>query len=83
MWGIEHTKHLTSQETKMTDETPTTGYFTIREAQIEVPITAAFKPLEDITAYELTTLLPYLLGSPLYQKQYDEMTPNVKRHLRR
>ncbi len=35
-----------------------------------LPIQVEYKPMEDITAYELSQLLPYFLGQALYEKDW-------------
>jgi hypothetical protein len=53
----------------------------IQMTTIELPLSAKFEPETDITAYELAKLLPYLMGEPLYRKKWEEMPPEVQRHL--
>lgn len=41
-----------------------------------------FVPQRDITVYELSCLLPYMMSSlPFYQEDYDRLGPDVQRHL--
>lgn len=41
-----------------------------------------FKPQHDITVYELSCLLPYMLSEcPFFQEDYDRLGPDVQRHL--
>ncbi len=48
------------------------------------PIRARFRPLLDITAYELATLLPYYLGlAPLFEEDWTRLGPDVTRHMER
>ncbi len=44
------------------------------------PLSFSFEPLEDITAYELAQLLPYLHGKPLFKEDIEEK-PELFRHL--
>lgn len=47
---------------------------------VELPLNMYFEPKEDITAYELALLLPFMHG-PLYRSTFDALPPGVKRHL--
>lgn len=49
---------------------------------VEVPIRARFEPYPDIKTYDLALLLPYLLGQPLYRKNFWELPPNARRQLK-
>jgi hypothetical protein len=46
------------------------------------PITARYKPLPDITAWELAQILPGLLGKPIYEEQWQALG-TATRHLER
>ncbi len=48
--------------------------------QIKLPITAHWTPRPDITAHELAILLPYLLGKPVYEEDWDALG-EATRHL--
>lgn len=52
------------------------------EYVIERPVVASFEPQQDITAYELATLLPYLFGKALYQSDWDSLGA-AQRHMKR
>lgn len=46
----------------------------------ETPLRRLFKPLPDITAYELALLLPYLNQQPLYERNLESLGTAI-RHL--
>lgn len=46
------------------------------------PVTARYKPLPDITAYELALVLPGLLGKPIYELEWLELG-SATRHFER
>jgi len=50
-------------------------------------ITLEIIPLKDITAYEVARLLTIsmntILGMPMDQKSWNELEPEIKRHLKR
>ncbi len=48
---------------------------------IRKPLTFNYNPQEDITAYELAKLLPYLLGQSIFEDEWEKFDPNLKRHL--
>jgi hypothetical protein len=50
--------------------------------RLVVPIAAKYAPKEDITAYELSLLLPYLLGTPIYENDWQKLGA-ATRHLER
>jgi len=52
----------------------------ISGGSIIVPLSFSFEPLEDITAYELAQLLPYLHGKRLFKEDIEEK-PELFRHL--
>jgi hypothetical protein len=49
---------------------------------IRQPVTCSYEPQPDITVFELATLLPYMLGRPLYQEDWDKLG-EATRHLKR
>lgn len=49
---------------------------------IRLPISAVYEPLSDITAYELSLLLPYLLQRPFYEEDWAKLG-DAARHLKR
>ena len=51
-------------------------------ATIKLPINAQFAPKKDITAYELALLLPYIINTPLFEEDWDNLG-KATRHLRR
>lgn len=46
-------------------------------------IQAQYKPLPDITAFELAQLLPYLVGRHMTEADWDALGDRVTRHLER
>ena len=46
------------------------------------PVEAEYAPLPDITAYELSKMLPFLLGQVLLEKDWEELG-TIRRHLKR
>lgn len=50
--------------------------------EIMKSVNATFEPKEDITAYELARLLPYLHGRPLTEVEWESLG-HVARHLKR
>jgi len=47
---------------------------------VRMPLTLKMEAKEDMTAYELCKILPYLMGHAIYQDDYDAMGTE-KRHL--
>ncbi len=52
------------------------------EHNIQQPVTARYKPLPDITAYELALVLPGLLGKPIYEAEW-AVLGSATRHFER
>ena len=49
--------------------------------KVELPMSAAFEPKEDITAFELSKILPHFFGKALF-KAYLENLGSAARHLK-
>lgn len=49
---------------------------------IRKPAQFNFDPCRDMTAYELASLMPYILGQSFYQEDYDHLESSVRRHLK-
>ncbi len=59
-------------------------YGTIGSAGIiETPLNCVFQPQPDITAFELATLLPYIMSGGLYKSTWERLGTSVTRHLKR
>ena len=56
----------------------TSSYITSHSMTIQLPLQMEWEPKEDITAYELSMCLPYLLGANLMPGELDE----TKSHFR-
>jgi hypothetical protein len=50
--------------------------------EIFKPVDAEYAPLPDISAYELSKILPFLLGQVLMEKDWEELGA-AQRHLKR
>jgi hypothetical protein len=50
--------------------------------EILKPVDAEYAPLPDISAYELSKILPFLLGQVLMEKDWEELGA-AQRHLKR
>ena len=46
------------------------------------PVEAEYAPLPDITAYELSKILPFFLGQPLMEAEWNQLG-TAQRHLKR
>lgn len=47
---------------------------------IQQPLVFRYRPKEDITVYELATLVPFLAGRPLFENELTKLG-TAKRHL--
>ncbi len=73
--GVLDMSQFPTDAFKITSPTPL-------EMKVKQTITARYKPLPDITAYELAIIFPFFMGKPLYEEEWFELG-TATRHFER